>query len=62
MERVHRRQQLYNEEHNIPIDFAYGIVCYDKDIDANIRDTLKRADREMYDMKEAMKHGNRNGV
>ena len=62
MERVHRRQQLYNEEHNIPIDFAYGMVCYDKDIDANIRDTLKRADREMYDMKEAMKHGNRNGV
>ncbi len=58
--RVTRVEQLaeeYNKTHgDIRIEIACGYEVYDRRIDYDINDTLRRADKMMYEKKFSMKH------
>lgn len=47
----------YNKTHpdNFPIRVAYGYAHFDHSLDLDLNDTLKRADKRMYEMKHQMK-------
>lgn len=40
---------------NAPVSMAFGVAIFDKTIDENFNDTLKRADQRMYEQKAKMK-------
>lgn len=47
----------YNENHpdSFPVRVAYGYAHFDHSLDLDLNDTLKRADKRMYEMKHQMK-------
>lgn len=49
--------KTFNKNHpdDFPIRIAYGSARFDKDLDLDLNDTLKRADKKMYEMKHQMK-------
>lgn len=50
--------RTYNRQHpdDFPIGIACGYECYDKQLDYDLSDTLRRADKMMYHEKFLMKH------
>ena len=52
------KTEQFNKENPeaFPVHIAAGFVSYDKDKDYDFADTLRRADRLMYEKKFAMKH------
>ena len=57
MEQLQERVRQRNEKHtDIWMEIAYGFEKYDRRVDYDIGDTLRRADRMMYLEKYAMKH------
>lgn len=44
-----------NNPDTFPIRVAYGYACFDPNLDLDLNDTLKRADKRMYEMKHQMK-------
>lgn len=57
VKRLHEEVSQHNQEHpeNFTIQIACGYEAYDKDIDYDLNDTLRRADKMMYHEKFAMK-------
>jgi diguanylate cyclase (GGDEF)-like protein len=51
----HRLEKTEEDNQNNDADFAFGIAVYDQTQDANLDDTLKRADQLMYDHKKQQK-------
>lgn len=47
----------FNRSHpdRFNVQIAYGYSCYDEDKDSDLNDTLRRADKKMYNMKHNMK-------
>ncbi len=57
IERVEQMSEEYNKTHeDIRIGIACGYEVFDKRIDYDINDTLRRADKMMYEKKFSMKH------
>lgn len=56
---LQQRVMKENEKHKIgiPMAIACGYVLYDKRIDYDIQDAVRRADKMMYKEKYSMKHG-----
>lgn len=60
VERITRLAEEYNKTHeDIRIGIACGYEVFDRRIDYDINDTLRRADKMMYEKKFRMKHQNR---
>lgn len=57
VKRLHEEVSRHNQEHptNFTIQIACGYEAYNKDIDYDLNDTLRRADKMMYHEKFAMK-------
>ena len=47
--------QIYGSE--IKMEIASGYCAFDKKTDANLRETMKRADEKMYENKIKLKNG-----
>jgi len=57
VKKLHEEVSRHNEEHptNFTIQIACGYEAYDKELDYDLNDTLRRADKMMYHEKFAMK-------
>lgn len=63
LERIGKLAAEYNNTHkNIHIGIACGYEIYDRRIDYDINDTLRRADKMMYERKYKMKHQDCNAM
>lgn len=58
IQKLWEKTEQFNKENPeaFPVHIAVGFVSYDKDKDYDFADTLRRADRLMYEKKFAMKH------
>lgn len=58
IQKLWEKTEQFNKENPeaFPVHIAAGFVSYDKDKDYDFADTLRRADRLMYEKKFAMKH------
>ncbi|MDE5589134.1 MAG: GGDEF domain-containing protein [Acetatifactor sp.] len=63
VERIEKLAEEYNKTHeDIRIGIACGYEVFDSRIDYDINDTLRRADKMMYEKKFRMKHQNRSAM
>lgn len=54
-ENIYKTQDHYNKETGMQVSLSIGCAAYDEEVDHSLRDTLQRADENMYEVKRRYK-------